>query len=84
MLRTETHAMCHQARPATTEGHAPLSPGHLPYPGCSHKHGIGLCGHVQNVGPHLAAVTNGHETSQIGLNTKHNIIISIILLYHLV
>ena len=69
MLRTETHAMCHQARPATTEGHAPLSPGHLPYWGCSHKHGT--CGHVQNVSPHLAAITYGHETSQI--NTKHNI-----------
>ena len=76
-------AMCHQTRPATTEGHAPLSPGHLPYWGSSHKHGTcGGCGHLQNVGPHLAAITNGHETSQI--NTKHNTIIAIILLYHLV
>ena len=32
--------------------------------GWSHMHG-----HVQNVGPHLAAIIDGHETSQI--NTKH-------------
>ena len=43
---------------------------HLPYWGCLHKHGT--CGHVQNVGPHLAAITYGHETSQI--KSKHNTI----------
>ena len=55
--------MCHQARPAATEGHAALSLEYLQYWGCSH-----MRGHVQNVGLHLAATSDGHETSQI--NTK--------------
>ena len=45
--------------------HAALSLQYLPYMRCSYMHG-----HVHNVGPHLAAITDGHETSQ--RSTKHS------------